>query len=51
MRASDDLAAFVEEHDPPEMPTVATDGKTVMAIAEVDLTRFDGQGWCVDHAA
>jgi hypothetical protein len=42
MRASDKVAAFVEEHDPPGMPTIVTDGKSVVEVADQVLTRA---GW------
>lgn len=34
MRASDEVAVFVARHDPSDMPTVATEGKTVLQVAE-----------------
>ena len=42
MRASDDVAAFLAEHDPPQMVTVTTEGKTVL---EVTLEVLAASGW------
>jgi len=33
MKASDAAATFIERHDPPEMPRVRTDGKSVAAVS------------------
>jgi hypothetical protein len=41
MRASDRAAAFIQHHDPTEMPFVLTDGKSVAAVAEEVLRVAD----------
>ena len=41
MRASDRAAAFIQHHDPIEMPFVITDGKSVAAVAEEVLRVTD----------